>query len=168
MMNKCIQIIYRRGDFTFVLKRQKIVKIAKKILLQNKQNFDEENFMDIIGKFKNGTIIISNLKVEDGEYKYHFSFDVSITHYDAFFKYNFSETVYYSLYDFIDGKQKSLMDENCADNHLEMTKDYFAIHMNHEGFNTNIKLDFDKFEDQDTLYKFLIEFKAYCELLRQS
>ena len=124
--------------------------------------------MDIIGKFENGTIIISNLKTDDDEYKCHFSFDINITAYNISFKYNFGETVYFRLYDFIDGKQNSLMDENSIDNYLEMSKDYFAIKLNQEGINTNIQLNFNKFEDQDELSNFLIELKSNCDFLIQS
>lgn len=35
--------------------------------------------MEIIGKFKNVTVLISNLKTEEGEYKCHFNFDISIS-----------------------------------------------------------------------------------------
>ena len=124
--------------------------------------------MDIIGKFKNGIITISNLKTEDGEYKCHFNFDINILTSNISYTYHFGETVYFSMYDFIDGKEKKLIDEDCQDNYLEMTKEYFAIKLNNEGFNSNIQINFDKFEDQNKLSDFLIELKAYCEYLMQS
>lgn len=124
--------------------------------------------MDIIGKFKYGTIIISNLKIEDDEYKCHFSFDINISTYNIAYSYHFGEAVYFSMYDFIDGKEQQLVDEKCIDNCLEMSKEYFAIKINQEGFDSISKLNFDSFEDQDKLSDFLIEFKAYCEYLMKS
>lgn len=124
--------------------------------------------MNIIGKFKNGTITISNLKTEDDEYKCHFNFDINILTPYISYTYHFGETVYFSMYDFIDGKKEKLLDENCIDNCLEMTKEFFAIKINQEEVNSSIQLNFDKFEDQDKLSDFLIELKAYCEFLIQS
>ena len=124
--------------------------------------------MDIIGRFKNGTITISNLKTEDDEYKCHFNFDINISTPIISYTYHFGETVYFSLYDFIEGKEEKLLDEDNMDNCLEMTKDYFAIKINQDGINATIQINFDKFEDQEKLSDFLIELKAYCEYLRQS
>ena len=123
--------------------------------------------MEIIGKFKNGTITISNLKTEEGEYKCHFSFDINISTSNISYTYHLGETVYFSIYDFIDGKETRLIDEDCMDNYLEKTNEYFAIKINQEGFNCSIQLNFNKFEDQDKLSDFLIELKAYCEYLMQ-
>ena len=124
--------------------------------------------MEIVGKFKNGTIIISNLKTEEGEYKCHFNFDVSISTPSISYTYHLGETVYFSMYDFIDGKEEKLLDENCIDNCLEMTKEHFAIKINQEGVNASIQLNFDKFEDQYKLDDFLVELKASCEYLMRS
>ena len=123
--------------------------------------------MQIKGEFKNGTIIISNLKIEDGEYKCHFSFDVNISAYNMDFTYHFSETLYISMYDFIDHKKEYLVDENEIYNRLEMTKEYFAIKVDNEGISSYVKINFDMWEDQDKLVDFLIELKAECEVLMQ-
>ena len=124
--------------------------------------------MDIIGKFKNGTITISSLKTEEDEYKCHFNFDINISTSNMSFSYHFGETLYLSMYDFIDGKEVRLLDENYMDNCLEMTNEYFAIKINQEGVNSAIQLNFDNFEDQDKLSDFLIEVRAYCEYIMQS
>jgi len=120
--------------------------------------------MEIIGKFKNGVITISNLKTEE-DYKTHFSFDVNIKIQNLAFTYNFGEIVYFSMYDFIDGKQSKLQDENTMENYLELTKAFFNISVNQDGVKSNIKIEFDKFEDQDILSEFLIELNAWCETL---
>lgn len=121
--------------------------------------------MNIVGKFKNGIITISNLKTEEDEHKYHFSFDINVTTNNSSFNYNFGEVVYFRMYDFIDLKLSKLQDENYMENYLELTKDYFSIVIKEDGFISTIKLDFDKFEDQEVLSNFLIELNAYCETL---
>lgn len=121
--------------------------------------------MFIVGKFKNGTITISNLKTEEGEYKCHFGFDINIKTKKISFTYNFGEVVFFNMYDFIDGKQTKLQDEDAIDNYLELNKEYFLITATQDGVTSNIKLDFDFYEDKDKLYDFLIELKAHCEVL---
>ena len=121
--------------------------------------------MNLIGNFKNGTITISNLKIEDGEYKYHFCFDINIKTSNISYTYNFGETVYFSMFDFIDGKKSKLLDENTTENYLQLNKEYFSLTTNQNGVNSTIKLTFDIFEDKDKLADFLIELKAYCEML---
>ena len=124
--------------------------------------------MEIIGKFKNGTVAISNLKTEEGEYKCHFNFDISISTANFSYLYHFGETLYLKMYHFLDCKQEKLSDENCQDNYLELTKEYFAININQDGVNLVIQLHFDKFKDYDILTDFLIELKATCEYLINS
>ena len=118
--------------------------------------------MNIIGKFKNGTITISNLKSED---KLHFNFDINISTPNISYTYHFGESVYFSMYDFIDRKQEKLCDEDAMDNYLEITKECFGIIINQEEVSSNLKLNFDIWEDQDKLIDFLIELKATCEVL---
>ena len=69
------------------------------------------------------------------------------------------------MYGFIDGKQTKLQDENSSGNYLQLSKDFFQMAINQEGFVSNVKIDFDKFEDQDVLSNFLIELNAWCETL---
>lgn len=121
--------------------------------------------MEIVGNFKNGTITISNLKTEDSDYNCHFSFDINVKTFNTSYTYNFGEAVYFSMYSFIDGKQPKLQDENSIGNYIELTKEYFSITVNQEGFMSNLKIDFDNFEDQEELSNFLIELNAYCETL---
>lgn len=123
--------------------------------------------MEIKGEFKYGTITISNLKTEDGDYKCHFEFDVNISMYNIDSTYHFGEAMYLSMYDFIDNKQDYLVDENEMDNRLEMTKEYFAIKTDKEGSSSYIKINFDMWDDQEKLVDFLIELKAECEVLMQ-
>ena len=123
--------------------------------------------MKIKGKFKNGVITISNLKVEDGEYRYHFQFDVNISTYNVDYTYHFGEIMYSSMYDFIDNKLEYLVDENEVGNRLEKTKEYFAVKTHNDGCSSYIKMDFDMWEDQEKLADFLIELKAMCEMLIQ-
>lgn len=121
--------------------------------------------MDVVGKFKNGTIVVSNLKTEEGEHKCHFKFDITFDT-DCFsYTYHFGETVYFSMYDFINGKQEKLQDENSMDNYLELTKDYFGITVNQKGANLNIKVLFDLWDDKEKLNDFLIELKAVCDVV---
>ena len=123
--------------------------------------------MVVVGKFKNGTITVSNLQTEEGEHKCHFKFDITFTTSCFSYTYHFGETVFFRMYDFIDGKQETLQDENFMDNYLELTKDYFGININQNGAKLAIKLLFDPWEDKDKLKDFLIEFKACCEVVGQ-
>ena len=123
--------------------------------------------MQIKGEFKNGTITISNLKTEDGDYKCHFEFDVNISMYHIGITYHFGEAMYLSMYDFIDHKEEYLVDENEIDNRLEMTKEYFAVKTDKEGSASYIRINFDMWDDQEKLVDFLIELKAACEVLMQ-
>lgn len=120
--------------------------------------------MEIIGKFKNGSITISNLKTEEVD-KFHFSFDVSIKTYNFSLTYNFGEVACFNMYNVIDGKQTKLQDENFMGNFLEFTKDFFSISINENGVASNIKLNFNQFEDQEILFDFLNELNAWCETL---
>lgn len=124
--------------------------------------------MDIIGKFKNGVIIISNLKTEDDEYKYHFNFDINISAAFVSYTYSFGECVYFRMFDFIDFKENKLPDECEIDNYLEMTKEYFSININQDGVVSSIKINFETDEDKENLENFLLELKANCEYLLES
>ena len=121
--------------------------------------------MDIIGKFKNGTITISNIKTEDDEYKCHFQFDINISTPLINYNYHFGESVYFSMFNFLILKQIKLVDENNINNYLEMTNDYFLVSINQDGYSSNLKILFDGSEDFEILTDFLIEFKAVCETL---
>lgn len=123
--------------------------------------------MDIVGKFKNGTIAVSNLQTEEGEHKCHFKFDITFATTCFSYTYHFGETVFFSMYDFINKKQEKLQDENSMDNYLELTKDYFGINVNQKGAKLDVKVLFEPWEDKDKLKDFLIELKAGCEVVEQ-
>ena len=124
--------------------------------------------MNITREFKNGSITISNLKTEDGDYKCHFAFDITISSHAFSYTYHLRETVYFSLYDFIAKTQSKLQDECAMGNYLELTQDYFAITTDQDGIKTNVRLEFDMFEDQEKLNDLLLELKAYCEVLMEN
>ena len=122
--------------------------------------------MQIVGKFKNGTITISNLRSEDcKDYVCHLCFDLKVETYNTSFIYNFGEVVYFQLYDFIDKKQQRLVDENAIDNYLELTKEFFGVNIEQNGFSSRVKLEFEGLEDQESLDNFLLELRAYSEVL---
>lgn len=120
--------------------------------------------MNIVANFKSGTILVSNLQSEDG---LHFGFDINVKTENLSFSYNFGEVVYFRMEDFLNDKSTKLQDENYMENFLELTKDHFCIFINQNGAESNIKLDINKFEDQEILANFLIELKAYYEVLRK-
>ena len=70
--------------------------------------------MDIIGKFKNGTITISNIQTENDEYKCHFQFDINILTPQINYNYHFGESVYFSMFDFLVLKQIKLVEFTCV------------------------------------------------------
>ncbi|MBO5395040.1 MAG: hypothetical protein J6A28_03990 [Clostridia bacterium] len=120
--------------------------------------------MNVVGKFKNGTISILNLKSED---KLHFSFDINISTPVSSYSYHFGESVYFSMYEFLDGTRERICDEDSRDNYLELTKECFGIIINQEGVSAHVRLTFDMWEDQERLQDFLLELKATCEVLLQ-
>ena len=122
--------------------------------------------MEIIGNFKNGKIIISGLKTEEGDYKTHFNFDLCVSTFNFSYKYQFGETAFFNLFDLLAGKQSKLFDENSVDNYLELTNEYFALKINQEGIRSIVELEFDK-EDKESLLDFKIELKAWCESLME-
>ena len=120
--------------------------------------------MNIVGNLKNGSVKIRNLKSEDG---LHFSFNINVRTQNLSFSYNFGEVVYFRMEDFLNENSTKLQDVNYMGNFLELTKDYFCISINQNGAESNIKLDINQFEDQEILTNFLIELKAYYEVLRK-
>lgn len=118
--------------------------------------------MEISRQFNYGQIKVSNLNKID---ELHFSFDITIINESTNLFYNFSESLSFSLFDFLEQKISKLIDENYIENYLELTKESLVLNINQDGFYLKSMLNFNIWEDQELLKDFLLEWKAYCEVL---
>lgn len=119
--------------------------------------------MKIVGNFKGATIEIFNLLTDEDSY--HFKFDIKISTYNFSLTYHFSEIARFHIFDFIDGKQKRLVDENNIDSYLEMSNEYFEMVINQDCLKSSIKIIFEIAEDKVVLEDFLLTLKSICEVI---
>ena len=118
--------------------------------------------MEISKQFSYGLVKIFNLKKND---ELHFSFDISFITENINLTYNFGESVYFSLFDFLEKKSSKLTDENYIENHLELSKESLILNIYQNGLLVRTELKLNIWEDQEYLEDFLLEWKAYCEVL---
>lgn len=121
--------------------------------------------MEISKQFSYGLVKIFNLKKND---ELHFSFDISFITENINLTYNFGESVYFSLFDFLEKKSFKLTDENYIENHLELSKESLILNIYQNGLLVRTELKLNIWEDQEFLEDFLLEWKAYCEVLMEN